>query len=355
MFKKISLSLLMLVVLVGVSGCITIKKQTAATNNLGGVFMSTDRMEKWAHKSLLMTPGETPGSIGNVNAYFIKFDPSDSDYMFLGTQENGLYYSYNGGAGWVPVKGLGVDTFIRDFAVDPKNKCRSYAAQGTKLFRSDDCLRTWKEVYFTDNTTKYVSAVDVDWFDSKFVWVGTSDGGLFRSEDFGNSWKPINNFKNRVRKITVDPFDSRKVFVGVTDLGMYKTDNKGDTWNYLNDGMKDYKSSQFYYDYSVSSGSQDLVVYASKFGLLRSLDGGLTWKNLDILSKTGEEQIYSLAVDPKNPKNIFYATDKALYKTLDGGTNWIIKTMPTTKIARELVVHPKDGAKLFMGVFQPAE
>ena len=355
MTKKLLLVLLMLSVMMGATACITVKKPTVATNNLGGVFLSGDRMETWGHRSQLMTPGETPGSIGNVNAYFIKFDPSDSNYMFLGTQENGLYYSYNAGAGWIPVAGLGATSFIRDFVVDPTNKCRSYAAVGTKLYRSDDCLRTWKEVFFTDNASKYVSAVDVDWFDSKNVWIGLSDGTLNLSGNFGESWTPIKTFPSRVRKITVDPFDSRKVFVGVIDSGMYKTDTRGEIWNYLNDGMKDYSGAVTYYDYVVSPGSQNLVLYASKFGMLRSLDGGLTWKGLDILSKPGEEQIYTIAIDPKNANNIYYATDKALYKTLDGGTNWIVKNMPTTRISRELVVHPKDNAKVYMGVFLPVE
>ena len=355
MFKKGLIVMVALVAMVGATGCIKVKKQVAETNNLGGVFLSSDRIENWSHRSLLMTPGETPGSIGNVNAYFIKFDPSDANYMFLGTQENGLFYSYNGGAGWVPVKGLEENSFIRDFVVDPKNKCRSYAAKGTKLYRSDDCLRTWREILFTDNASKYISAVDVDWFEPKTVWVGMSDGTLHRSDDYGESWKPIKTFANRVRKITVDPADSRKVFIGVSETGLYKTDNKGETWNFLNDGMKDYKGSNKYYDYVVSSGSKDLVLYASSHGVLRSLDGGLTWKALEILSKPGEEQIYTMAVDQKNANNIYYATDKALYKTLDGGTNWIVKKMPTTRIARELIVHPTDGTKVFMGVYQPEE
>lgn len=355
MAKKILLGLLMLVVMVGVTGCITVKKQTVATNNLGGVFLSSDRAETWAHRSQLMTPGETPGSIGNVNAYFMKFDPSDPDYIFLGTQENGLFYSYNGGAGWIPVKGLEETSFIRDFAVDTNHKCRSFAAKGTKLYRSEDCMRTWKDVFFTDSASKYVSAVDVDWFDSKIVWMGLSDGTLNLSQDYGVSWTPVKTFPNRIKKIVVDPFDSRKVFVGVTESGLYKTDNKGETWSYLNDGMKDFKGTGIYYDYVVSPGSQNLVLYASKFGMLRSLDGGLTWKPLEILSKPGEEEIYTIALDSKNANNIYYATDKALYKTLDGGSTWIIKNMPTTRIARELVVHPKDGTKVFMGVFLPVE
>jgi len=64
MVKKSLFLSLLLVVMVGVTGCITIKKQAVETSNLGGVFLSADRIETWATRSQLMTPGELPGSIG---------------------------------------------------------------------------------------------------------------------------------------------------------------------------------------------------------------------------------------------------------------------------------------------------
>ncbi len=353
MFKKIVFLLVILVVLGGVTGCIKVKKQgTATVGNLGGVFISPDRMETWTHRSLLMTPGENIGSIGNVNAYFIKFDPIDPDYVFLGTQQNGLFYSYNGGAGWIPVKGLQENSFIRDFAVDPIHKCRSYAARGSTLYRSEDCLRTWTDVYYTNNVSHYVSSVAVDWFDNRIVWVGLSDGSLFRSDDYGMSWRPMNTFPNRVRKIIVDPFDSRSVFVGVSQSGLYKTENKGETWFKLNDGMKDFRGHETYFDFTVSGGSENLVLYVSRFGLVRSLDGGVTWNKVDILSNSSEEQIFSIAIDNKNPNNIYYATSRALYKTFDGGGNWIVTRTPTSRTPRVLAVHPSEERRVYMGVFQ---
>lgn len=353
MWKKSLFISLIVLLLFGATGCIKIKKDTVQTGNLGGVYASSDRMETWKHSSLLMTPGETPGSIGGVNSYFIKFDPSDDKAMYLGTRENGLYYSYNGGIGWTQSKGLGTESYIRDIAIDAKNKCRLYALMGTKVYVSQDCARTWDETFFTDSSAKYTSVVAVDWFDPKVVWVGLSDGSLHKSEDAGVSWRPIKKFKKRIRKISIDPFDSRRLFVGVVDAGLYKTEDKGESWAYLNEGMKDFKGHGEYYNYAISAGSENLVIYASKFGLLRSLDGGTTWSEIDILSRSGEEIIYSVVIDPKNANNIYYATDKALYKSLDGGTNWIVKKMPTTRIARELVVHPKDGTKIYMAAFAP--
>lgn len=351
MWRKSLFLLLIALVLVGTTGCIKIKKDTPQTGNLGGVFYTSDRMETWGHRSLLMTPGEKAGTIGGANAYFIEFDPSDSNAMYLGTRENGLYYSYNGGAGWTQATSLGAEVYVRDIAIDPKNKCRLYALVGTKVFQSVDCARTWKSVYFTDSAAKYTSVVEIDWYDPAIVWVGLSDGSLIKSEDYGVTWKPIKKFAKRIRKMVVDPFDSRRLYVGIIDNGLYRSDDKGGSWDYLNEGMKDYKGAKNYFDFAVSAGSEGMLLYASDYGILRSLDGGLTWSKLNILHRPGEEDIFAIEIDPENANNMYYATDRALYKSLDGGTNWAVKKMPTTRIARDLTIHPKDSTKIFLSAF----
>jgi photosystem II stability/assembly factor-like uncharacterized protein len=352
--KRALFVFIVLLLAVGTTGCIKIKKDTGTTGNLGGVFVSSDRMETWKHRSLLMTPGETPGSIGGVNVYFLKFDPSDKRAAYLGTYENGLYYTYNGGAGWNHVDGLG-STFIRDIAIDTKNKCRLYAAIGTKIFRSEDCSRTWKEIMYTDSGAKAVTALAVDWFNPQIVYAGLSDGTFMRSEDYGNSWHRMAKFPTRVRKVEIDPFDSRHIFVGLINHAIYKTEDKGKSWKDLSLGMKDFKGSDGYADFMVSSKSRGLVVYASNYGLLRSLDGGITWKPIHILSSPGEEPMYAVAIDQNNSNNLYYATDKALYKSIDAGDNWVVKRMPTTRIVRDLLVHPTDSNLIYMGVFTPSE
>lgn len=349
MLKK-SLFVAFLVLLVfGATGCIKINKQKAATSNLGGVFVSSDRMETWQHKSLLMTPGSTAGSIAETDVYFLMFDPSDNDAIYLGTRANGLYYSYNGGEGWNESGKLPAG-FIRDLAIDTKNKCTLYGGVENKIYKSDDCARTWKSVWYADSDTKKVTAVALDWYDPSVIYAGLSDGSLLKSEDFGVSWKLSNKFSARVNKIVVDPNDSRVIYAGIVERGMYKSKDKGGAWENLNLAMKDFKDSNIYSDFVLSKSNKDTILYANKYGLLRSLDAGVTWSAVKLLTQPGAETIYSVAIDPNNAGYIYYSTDKALYKTIDAGVNWVVKKMPTTRIAGELLVHPKDGSKVFMGV-----
>jgi photosystem II stability/assembly factor-like uncharacterized protein len=358
MWRKISFALILIVVLLGTTGCIKINKKdtkTVAPTDLGGVFVSIDQMETWKNSSLLMTPGVKDGSIDRVDVYVMRQDPSDSKALYAGTRANGLYYSYNEGAGWTKADSL-PKGFVRDVAVDPKNKCTVYAAVDAKIFKSIDCARTWVPIFYSDKDTKLVAVMDVDWFDSKTIYAGLSDGTFLRTINGGESWQKMKQFTQRLNRIIVDPNDSRIVYAGLLKLGLFKSTDKGETWiDLTKEGMKKFSNSKEFYDFSVSKTPKNVIVYASAFGLLKSGDAGETWTDMKILTKKNTEVIYSVAIDNANGNNIYYGTDKAVYKSIDGGVSWEVKKMPTSRAVGDLLVHLKDGKKIFMGVKTPVE
>lgn len=339
---------LIAVIAAGTTGCIKITKQKTATSKLGGVFYTTDRFETWKNRSLLMTPGEIAGSISDVDVYFMRFDPSDSEAVYMGTRADGLYYSYNGGAGWNKSEKLPAG-FVRDVVIDPKDKCTLYAAVESKVYKSEDCARTWKEIYYTDSAERIVTALGIDWYISDIIWVGLSDGTVIQSENKGLAWKKIGYFGQRVQKIIVDPNDSRVVYFGLLELGLWRTTDKGATWEDLNKAMKDFSGAKTFYDFTVGTSTKNFVLYANKYGILRSLDGGATWSAFKLLTLPAGEKIYAVAVDSANANYIYYSTDTAVYKSVDGGENWVVKKTPTTRVISALLVHPKQTATIFAG------
>lgn len=356
MWRKISFGLLLIVVLVGTTGCITVNngKKTVAPTDLGGVFISGDRIETWTNKSLLMTPGAKDGSISAVDVYVLRQDPSDAKAIYMGTRANGLYYSYNEGAGWNKADTLPAG-FVRDIVVDAKNKCVIYAAVNNKIFKSEDCARTWGQVFYADSDTKFISAMDGDWFDSKVVYAGLIDGTFLSSSDSGKTWKKLKQFSQRVNKIIVDPNDSRIVYAGMLSVGLFKSVDKGVTWVDFKKEMKAFGNTADFYDFDVSKNIKNEIIYGSKFGLLKSADAGATWTELKLLTKKNTEIIYSITIDPKNGNYIYYGTDKAVYKSLDGGVSWTVKKLPTTRWVGDLLVNAKDGKYIYMGVKAPVQ
>ena len=350
MTRKIVFTTLVLFMIVSLSGCISFNsKKTTSTSNLGGVFLSVDKADAWKHRSLLMTPGQQAGSISDTDVYFLWFDPTNTKVMYAGTKKNGLYVSYNAGAGWQKVESL-PSGFIRDLVIDSKDHCTLYGAVHNRVYKSIDCGREWASIWYSDSSEKVVAALGMDWYDPNVVYAGLSDGTVLKSTNKGATWTKSYKFEQRVNKIVVDPNDSRTVYAGVLNEGLFRTDDKGENWVSLNAAMKDFRRSSNFYDFDVSKSSKNEVVYASQYGLLRSKDKGETWTEIELNSSAGEEKIFSVAIDPSNVNYIYYGTDTALYKTVDAGATWAVKRMPTTKVAGELLVYPEDSKNIFMGV-----
>ena len=85
------------------------------------------------------------------------------------------------------------------------------------------------------------------------LWCGTIPGGLFRSTDHGTNWEIVRSLWDHplrtkwmgggadlpgLHSIVVDPRDSRRVFVAVSTGGVWITEDGGQSWAQRGDGMR---------------------------------------------------------------------------------------------------------------------
>lgn len=85
------------------------------------------------------------------------------------------------------------------------------------------------------------------------IWCGTIPGGLFRSEDDGESWQLVQSLWNEplrnkwfgggadwpgIHSICVDPRDPDTVRLGVSCGGVWTTTDRGETWKCTAEGMR---------------------------------------------------------------------------------------------------------------------
>ena len=193
-------------------------------------------------------------------------------------------------------------------------------------------------------------------------YIGVNNGGVWKTTDYGHTWKPIFDAQNTgsVGDVAVAPSNSNVIYVGSgegiqrPDLsignGLYKSTDAGKTW--ANMGLHD---AQQIGGISIDPNNENRIFVAAlghpygpnkERGVYRSLDGGKTLEQvLYIDENTGAVQVL---IDP-NHTNIVFATIWAarqgpwengawdgeasgLYKSLDGGTTWkkITKGFPTT-------------------------
>jgi len=194
-------------------------------------------------------------------------------------------------------------------------------------------------------------------------YIGVNNGGVWKTTDYGHTWKPIFDAENTgsVGDVAVAPSNSNVIYVGSgegiqrPDLsignGLYKSSDAGKTWTNL--GLHD---AQQMGGISIDPTNENRIFVAAlghpygpnkERGVYRSLDGGKTLEQvLYIDENTGAVQVL---IDP-NHTNIVFATIWAarqgpwengawdgeasgLYKSIDGGNTWkkITKGFPTTK------------------------
>ncbi|MBV8205637.1 MAG: hypothetical protein JO041_02505 [Acidobacteria bacterium] len=182
-------------------------------------------------------------------------------------------------------------------------------------------------------------------------YVGAAAGGVFKTTDGGNSFKPI--FEHEavasIGAIAVAPSNPSLVWVGtgetnprndvVTGRGVYFSPDAGATWKFM--GLGD--TAQIA-TIIVHPANPDVVYVAalghiwgpnSERGVFRTSDGGKSWqKVLYVNDKTGA---ISLVMDPGNPMVLFAAMyemqrypwmmvsggdSSGIYRSKDGGNSW---------------------------------
>jgi len=179
-----------------------------------GVWQSLDRGENWEQK-VVISKNQT---IATANVSTMTFDPRDPKIIYLGTRGEGMYKSMDGGGIWYHLddqNNLALDqrANVYDIAINPKDTNILYAGvyqnKLGRLLLSSDAGKNWQEVYRVSREQYAVFAVEIDSYDPSVVYLGTAEGGLLKSLDFGKSWKVVKWFDDVITDIKVNPYDPK--------------------------------------------------------------------------------------------------------------------------------------------------
>jgi photosystem II stability/assembly factor-like uncharacterized protein len=151
-------------------------------------------------------------------------------------------------------------------------------------------------------------------------------------------WRSIGPFRGG-RSVTASGVvgDPYTYYMGTTGGGLWKTNDAGVSWNNISDGF--FKTGSVG-AITVSESSPNIIYVGMGEhavrgvmthhgdGVYKSTDAGKTWKKIG-LDLT--QHISRIAVDPKNPDVVFVAAqgalysnskDRGVYKSTDGGATW---------------------------------
>jgi photosystem II stability/assembly factor-like uncharacterized protein len=320
-----------------------------ATGPDGGVFVTRDYGTKWDQLKILNL-GTKLGSIADVGTVSVAFDPQDPQAIYMGTTENGVLYSLDGGQSWQLAKGLSTGR-VSAITVDAKDKCTVYVARSNQIHKTVNCGREWAEAYAHAKADTAITALVSDWFNPKILYAGTSQGDILRSDDGALTWRVLRRVEGaRINSLALDPKDSRVMYVATQGAGVLKTVDGGANWvEYNRQQFQDYNNARSPHAVVVDPMVTDRVYHLSKYGILRSDDGGLSWKALQLPTPPGEVDVKAFAINPKDSKVIVYASKNAIVMSSDAGVTWSSKKLPTKRDVPWLIFDSAAPQGLFLG------
>lgn len=217
--------------------------------------------------------------------------------------------------------------------------------------------------------------------DGYFNAAGNWNGWLEKQERFGpgpgadgSDWRPLGPFGKpqrlrsnggvgRLNCIEFDPRDTDILWVGAPTGGLWKSMDSGLSWSTHTDRLPNLGVS----DIVISPQNPDIMYIATgdkqrgsalSIGVMKSLDGGLTWEltglNPGVMEKC---KIGKLLMHPDNTETLLAASSQGVYKTVDGGDTWENKI---TGDFFDMEVNPADSSTWYVsqagaGVFRSVD
>lgn len=243
--------------------------------------------------------------------------------LYKGTQERGVYKSTDGGKTWTKKLFANEDAGAVDLTFDPNNPRILYAStwnirrtpyslssggDGSALWKSTDEGETWTEISkmkgFPEGTLGIIG-VTVSPVNSERVWAiveHKDKGGLYRSEDGGESWSQVND-ERKIRqrawyytRVYADTQDEDVVYV--LNVRYHKSENGGKSFETYNAPHGDH------HDLWIAPNDPTRMIIGDDGGAQVTYDGGETWSTYH---NQPTSQFYRVTTDNSFPYRIYAA------------------------------------------------
>lgn len=165
----------------------------------------------------------------------------------------------------------------------------------------------------------------------------------------------IDTLSGRVISLAIHPSDPDILFAGSGAGGLWKSENAGESWFALTDELPSMRVSAVAIN---PNNTQELLIGTGigrvlttslqpGVGVLKSIDGGNTWTTTSFSFNTTDlVSTYELIYDPIIPNKVYLAATNGFYFSNDGGDNW---TKTNSNRIYDIEVHPTEEGTIYIG------
>ncbi|HSR68978.1 MAG TPA: glycosyl hydrolase [Acidobacteriota bacterium] len=233
----------------------------------------------------------------------IRIHPRNPDLVYAAVmghlhgpnEQRGVYRSKDGGQNWERVLFANEHAGAVDLVMDPNNPRVLYAS-------------TWRIL-----RTPYS------------LESGGQGSGLWKSTDGGDNWTEITRNEGLpegtvgIIGVAVSPVDSNRVWaiIEADDGGVFRSEDAGETWSKINEERK-LRQRAWYYT-RIYAGTQDVdEVYVLNVRFWRSQDGGRTYDSIS----TPHGDHHDLWIAPEDPDRMVIGDDGGAQVSFNRGGDW---------------------------------
>ena len=177
-----------------------------------------------------------------------------------------------------------------------------------------------------------IRAIAIDPRNASRLFIGAASGGIWLTEDAGQSYRPLQDFMGNlaIGTLVIDPVNPNVMyagtgesFAGLPGIGVFKSTDSGATWSILQATNTDVSVNPGGNDWvyvnriAINKTNSSILLAGTLTSLFRSTDGGGSW------AKVGNFEILDVGFDPNDGNKALAATDKGyFYVSRDAGQTW---------------------------------
>jgi photosystem II stability/assembly factor-like uncharacterized protein len=233
--------------------------------------------------------------------------------------------------------------------IDPRNSGHLYATSQnmsvSRLRKSDGWVDVSPPAHKAETDAVWMAFLEFDPSDSRTVFCG----GLrvWRTKDDGNKWLAVSPVLDgsAISAVEIAQANPKMIYIGTENGGIYRSADGGDRWS---EDLAGPALPGFTITRLVTHPTNAQIVYATVANfrashVFRSNDAGKTWTDID-RGALPDVPHYAVVVPRAKPSTVYVCSDAGVHVSTNGGETWkgLTRNLPTVPVV-DLVYQETDG------------